>query len=226
MSICRRILLVCALAGAAVAFPQGASAYYIDGCNEYDPERGLYHWCTPEPSTFYSPHGEDPAWYGPEYSGACDPYSGSHCAFGSSEQARPDADCMDDPTATSAKDDRGETHGTAPECGSSYGGIPPPAAYDPSKDYCSDPWFNWSPFEGHFNPGCYRHDVCYGSQLGRLYCDTRLWKDLQRACKDHFGIWSAPASRYWCLATAREWYAAVRHFGESSYKPRTSGLQP
>ena len=52
-------------------------------------------------------------------------------------------------------------------------GIPPPAPYLYYRDYCSNP--NWLPaaFEGHWQVACYNHDVCYGSQKGRLL--LRRW---------------------------------------------------
>ena len=102
-------------------------------------------------------------------------------------------------------------------------GIPPPAPYHSWKDYCSNPWWAPSPFEGKWNYTCYRHDVCYGSQLGRKYCDVQLWHNLISDCKTYG--WYNPA-RYACFADAAEWYVAVRQFGAGHYVPRTTSYEP
>lgn len=103
-------------------------------------------------------------------------------------------------------------------------GPPPPAPYVAGRDYCSNSWFGWSPFEGIWQYTCYRHDVCYGSQLGRKYCDVNFWKNMASDCKSHYG-WYDP-TRYACLANAREWYYVVRWFGASHYKPRQTSFEP
>lgn len=102
--------------------------------------------------------------------------------------------------------------------------IPPPAPFSSSKDYCSNPWYAWSAFEGIWQRACYNHDVCYGSQLGRKYCDVRFWKDMIGACKAHYS-WYDPA-RYPCFADAVTWYGAVREFGAPHYVPRKSSFEP
>ena len=198
----RRILLPL-VAGLLVALvlPASATPYYVDEgyCNEYDPERDLMYWCTPN-GDFYTPEGEDPLWYGPEGSGD-NPYAAP----------------LDDPAAGSVARDPSWQEG---------GSIPPPAPYDANKDYCSEPWWGDPPWEDEvWNPPCYRHDVCYGSQLGRKYCDVRFWRDMERACRDGYPPW-LPHARYACLADARIWYWMVREYGASNYQPRMSSLEP
>jgi hypothetical protein len=105
-------------------------------------------------------------------------------------------------------------------------GIPPPAPFNPNKDYCSEPWFAWTPFEGGWQRPCYNHDVCYGSQLGRKYCDSRFWVEMVAVCKAYYGAWWAFPARYACLADARIWYQAVVWFGASHYKPRATSFEP
>jgi hypothetical protein len=102
-------------------------------------------------------------------------------------------------------------------------GIPPPAPYKPGKDYCSNPWWVWNPFEGNFQVACYNHDVCYGSQLGRRYCDSQFWKDTVSACKKY---WVIDPRRLPCFGYAAEWYTAVRVFGADRYKPRRTSFEP
>jgi hypothetical protein len=102
-------------------------------------------------------------------------------------------------------------------------GIPPPAPYVAGRDYCSDPWYSYTPFEGKWQYPCYSHDVCYGSQLGRRYCDARFWRDMIAACKSY--SWYDPA-RYACFMDAATWYGAVRAFGASHYKPRQTNFEP
>jgi hypothetical protein len=103
-------------------------------------------------------------------------------------------------------------------------GIPPPAPFNPGKDYCSEPWYGWSPFEGIWEHACYNHDVCYGSQLGRKYCDANFWKDMISVCKSNYA-WYNP-SRYACYWDARIWYQAVVWFGADHYRPRATSFEP
>jgi hypothetical protein len=103
-------------------------------------------------------------------------------------------------------------------------GIPPPAPYVPGRDYCSNPEWAWTPFEGIWQPACYNHDVCYGSQMGRLYCDANFWKDAVAACKANYA-WYNPA-RYACFLDAASWYTAVRMFGGGHYVPRQTSYEP
>ncbi len=177
------VVLMLGIAGAfAVTFSpvvSKASAYVLsNGCDEYDPARGITYRCTPDRSTFYTPDGVDPTRVG---------------------------------------------------VGTGYGnindtpGIPPAAPYVSGRDYCSNPWYGNSSYEGKFQYTCYRHDVCYGSQLGRKYCDTQFWKNLLSDCKS-FG-WYNP-DRYSCFVDARTWYYAVRWFGDSHYKPRSTSFEP
>jgi hypothetical protein len=104
------------------------------------------------------------------------------------------------------------------------GAIPPPAPFNPWKDYCSNPWWAPSPFEGIWQRSCYNHDVCYGSQLGRKYCDVRFWHDSTQACKSKY--WVVDPTRYLCIGNAKAWYLAIRWYGAPDYKPRTSSNQP
>jgi hypothetical protein len=192
------VLFVVAAAAAGLGVPSAASSYPVDdgsSCNEYDPDRGIYYYCTPDYSSLYTPEGEDPAWYTGASGGGYDPYAGGGGAA---------------------------LRDNLP--GDGGGSIPPPAPYDSSKNYCSAPWFAWNPYEGSWNFGCYRHDVCYGSQLGRKYCDVRFWKDMANVCRNNYD-WYDPR-RYDCLADARELYYAVRQFGDSHYNPRTSSSEP
>jgi hypothetical protein len=103
-------------------------------------------------------------------------------------------------------------------------GIPPPAPYVAGRDYCSNPEWAWSPFEGMWQSACYNHDVCYGSQRGRLYCDVNFWRDASGACKASYA-WYNP-TRYACLWDAGTWYIAVRLFGASHYVPRRTSYEP
>jgi hypothetical protein len=103
-------------------------------------------------------------------------------------------------------------------------GIPPPAPYVAGRDYCSNPPFAWSNFEGIWQRPCYNHDVCYGSQKGRLHCDVTLWKEMISACKAHYS-WYHPF-RYWCFSDVVDWYLAIRAFGAGSYKPRQTSSEP
>jgi hypothetical protein len=189
------VALVLALAAAvAVSLSAGvpkASAYYLaNGCDEYDPDRGITYVCTPDRTTFYTPDGINPNWV---YQGA------GYSSFKS----------VGDVTIL----DLG-------------GGIPPPAPFNASKDYCSEPWFGWSPFEGSWQRACYNHDVCYGSQLGRKYCDVTFWTEMVAACKANYGAWWAVVAKYACFADARIWYQAVVWFGAGHYKPRGSSSEP
>jgi hypothetical protein len=163
-----------------------ASAYVLgNGCDEYDPTRGIYYRCTPDRTTFYTPDGINPNSV---------PVGARYSSFG---------------------DGLGTIYDT--------GGIPPPAPYRAGRDYCSNPWFANSAYEGKWQFSCYKHDVCYGSQKGRKYCDVQFWKDMVAECK-RFG-WYNP-DRYGCLLDARLWYYAVRWFGVPSYVPRRTSLEP
>ena len=103
-------------------------------------------------------------------------------------------------------------------------GIPPPAPYVHGRDYCSNPEWAWSPFESEWQRACYNHDVCYGSQKGRLYCDSNFWKDAILACKANHS--SYLPVRYFCFADAGAWYIALRLFGGGHYKPRQTSYEP
>jgi hypothetical protein len=190
-----RILLLAALGVAlvigAVSVPRASAYVLANGCDEYDPDRGITYRCNPSRTTFYTPDSVDPdrVSVGTNY--------GSYLVLGTGPK---DVYCCNG------------------------GAIPPPAPFSSSKDYCSEPWYGWSPFEGMWQPACYNHDVCYGSQLGRKYCDVNFWKDMVSACKSHYS-WYDPR-RYACLADARIWYQAVVWYGASHYKPRTSSSQP
>jgi hypothetical protein len=193
------VLFVVAAAAAGLGVPSAASSYPVDDgsyCNEYDPDRGIYYDCTPDQSTFYTPEGEDPASYTAASGGGTDPYAGG----GGGAAFRDNLP------------------------GDGGGSIPPPAPYDSSKNYCSAPWIASNDYEASWDPACYRHDVCYGSQLGRKYCDVRFWKDMANVCRSNYGMWDP--RRYGCLADARSWYWAVRQWGDSHYNPRTSSSEP
>lgn len=102
-------------------------------------------------------------------------------------------------------------------------GIPPPAPFLYYRDYCSNP--DWLPaaFEGHWQVACYNHDVCYGSQKGRLYCDVGFWRDMVFACRS---MWASNFVKEWCIAEADQWYTFVRVFGAGHYKPRQTSYEP
>lgn len=185
------VALMLALAAAVVvSLSSGvpkASAYVLaNGCDEYDPARGITYRCTPDRWSFYTPDGIDP---NRVYVGA----NGAIKSFG----------------GLTINDSLG---------------IPPPAPFVAGKDYCSNPEWAWSYFESIWQPACYNHDVCYGSQLGRKYCDVNFWKDTISACKAHYG-WYHPY-RYWCFSDAVDWYMAVRIAGGSHYKPRRTSFEP
>jgi hypothetical protein len=164
-----------------------ASAYVLsNGCDEFDPARGITYRCTPDRSTFYTPDGVDPTRV---YVGA---------GYGTFE-------AVGDFTINDTL------------------GIPPPAPYKSGKDYCSNPWWAWNPFEGDWQPACYNHDVCYGSQLGRKYCDSTFWRETTSVCRKY---WLVDPRRYACLGFAIDWYAAIRAFGAGSYKPRLTSFEP
>jgi len=179
-----------------------ASAYVLsNGCDEYDPATGTYYRCTPDRTTFYTPDGVNPnaVYPGTEYSAT---YSSTLSTTKTSDPIgiQPLVN-ISDPIM-----------------------IPPPAPYSSSKSYCSIPWWAPSPYSSIWNYSCYQHDVCYGSQAGRKYCDVRFWHNMIADCKRAF--WVISPSRYACFANAASWYAAVRAFGGSHYKPRTSSFQP
>ncbi len=195
-----RILLLAALGVVlvigAVSVPRASAYVLANGCDEYDPATATTYVCNPSRSDFYTPDGVDPVTVavGTGYSGE------STTAY------------------TVVK-------GTIRDVwGPGFGAIPPPAPFNPNKDYCSNPWWAPSPFKGIWQRACYNHDVCYGSQLGRKYCDVRFWHDTSQACKSSY--WPIDPSRYLCLGNARAWYYAVRWYGAPNYKPRTSSNQP
>jgi hypothetical protein len=188
------VALMLALAAAVVvslsAGVPKASAYVLaNGCDEYDPDRGITYRCTPDRSAFYTPDGVNPnaVYPGAGYSSFKD---------------------LGDVTINDNI------------------GIPPPAPFNPNKDYCSEPWFAWSPFEAGWQRACYNHDVCYGSQLGRKYCDVTFWKEMVAVCKANYGAWWALPARYACLFDARIWYQGVVWYGAGHYKPRKTSLEP
>jgi hypothetical protein len=186
------VALMLALAAAvAVSLSAGvpkASAYVLaNGCDEFDPDRGITYVCTPDRTTFYTPDGINPNWV---YAGA------GYFSFKSFGNVT----IIDNI------------------------GIPPPAPFNPGKDYCSNPWFGWSPFEGYWQRACYNHDVCYGSQLGRKYCDVNFWKEMISACKSAYA-WYDPR-RYACFFDAQVWYKFVRDYGASHYVPRKTSFEP
>jgi hypothetical protein len=173
-------------------FVPTATAYYLaNGCDEYDPARGLTYRCTPDRSTFYTPDGIDPTRV---YVGA------GYSATSTSRLASPNA-IINDPL-----------------------GIPPPAPYRSGMDYCSNSWFGWSAFEGIWQYSCYQHDVCYGSQLGRKYCDVQFWHHMIGACKSHYSSYNP--GRYTCFVDATGWYTAVKLFAGAHYKPRQTSFEP
>lgn len=101
--------------------------------------------------------------------------------------------------------------------------IPPPAPYVAGRDYCSN-WLFYSPYEGKWQYTCYRHDVCYGSQWGRKYCDTQFWHNMIADCKRAYAWYSF--DRYACFGNASLWYLAVRMFGGAHYTPRLTSADP
>jgi hypothetical protein len=102
-------------------------------------------------------------------------------------------------------------------------GIPPPAPFDYGRDYCSNPPGIPATFEGRWQVACYNHDVCYGSQKGRLHCDVKFWQDMVFACK---GMWASNFIKEWCIGEADQWYTFVRVFGAGHYKPRLTSYEP
>src|SRR5919198_1339940 len=113
------LALMLATAGAVALsvspLASNASAYVLaNGCDEYDPDRGIYYWCTPDRSTFYTPDGVDPSWV---------PVGAGYSA-GPAASERTDLD----PDMTYYDP----------------GGIPPPAPFRAGRDYCSNGWFGWS----------------------------------------------------------------------------------
>jgi len=182
------VALMLALAAAvvvslSVSVPKASAYYLANGCDEFDPARGITYRCTPDRTTFYTPDGINPnsVWPGMKASGG---------DFGINDNI----------------------------------GIPPPAPYVAGRDYCSNPEWAWTPFEGIWQPTCYNHDVCYGSQKGRLYCDVNFWKDASAACKANYA-WYNPV-RYVCFGDAGVWYTALRMFGASHYVPRKTSYEP
>jgi hypothetical protein len=168
----------------------------VPACDEYDAERNITYTCTAD-GDFYTPDNIDPdaVWTG--NSGGCNPYSGGgYCKL----STKPGTDWL------------------VPK-------IPPPAAYKDSKNYCSFPSWTWTPYEWLFNFPCYQHDVCYGSQLNRQYCDSQLYKGTSNACRARYAWWEW-TPHFACLATTRTMYTAIRCCGESHYVPRKSSLEP
>lgn len=171
-------------------------------CDEYDPERDIWYICTPDQSGFYTPDGIDPDTVSPEAGGGCNPYTGGGYCAASREGATNEVSAS----------------------------IPPPAPYQYGKDYCSYPDWYFSFYAGTLNRTCYRHDVCYGSQLGRGYCDSYFWKDGSNDCRRAYNAdaWRVKYDprRYDCLSDVAQWYLAIRAFGGSHYKPRTTSREP
>ena len=62
-------LMIALAAAVAVSLTAGvpkASAYYLaNGCDEFDPARGITYRCTPDRTTFYTPDGINPNWVYP-----------------------------------------------------------------------------------------------------------------------------------------------------------------
>jgi hypothetical protein len=190
-------VLALAVAGAVSlsvsrAVPKASAYVLANGCDEYDPARGIYYQCNWRKTALLTPAGDDPA---------ATPVGARYESF-----AQP----VDDP-------------GGSVTTYEGAGALPPPAPFNQYKDYCSNPWYGNSWYEGKWQRACYNHDVCYGSQLGRKYCDDHFWDDMIRACKTYG--WYNP-DRYGCFADAVTWYYAVRWFGESHYKPRLSSNEP
>jgi hypothetical protein len=183
-------LMVALAAAVAVSLTAGvpkASAYYLaNGCDEFDPAKGITYRCTPDRTTFYTPDGINPNWV----------YPGTKAG-------------VDDLGAGFTINDNI--------------GIPPPAPYVSGRDYCSDPWWVWTPFEGGWQVACYNHDVCYGSQKGRLFCDVNFYKEMIASCK---GYWIVDPRRYLCFSDATLWYTGVRLYGADHYKPRQTSYEP
>jgi hypothetical protein len=116
-------------------------------------------------------------------------------------------------------------------------GIPGPAPYRSDRDYSSDPdfvrwgsfvispalYWAWGQAERHVNAVAYAHDVCYGSQLGQLYCDVRWHKDGISSCKSYW--WGNPL-RWACYGFVRGGYEGMRLIGKGHYTKRTSSSQP
>lgn len=195
-----RMVLLAALGVAlmigAVSVPRASAYVLANGCDEYDPATGTTYRCTPDRSGFYTPDGVNPTTVPVGTN-----YPSESFGYAALKLGPKYVTC----------------------CG--FGAIPPPAPFNPSRDYCSNPWYGWSPFEGNWNRGCYNHDVCYGSQLGRKYCDVRFWWDMEHACTSNYWV-VIDLRRYACIADAGLWYGAVRVGGASHYKPRTSSNQP
>jgi hypothetical protein len=116
-------------------------------------------------------------------------------------------------------------------------GIPAPAPYRSDRDYSSDPdfvqngsfvispaiYWAWGQAERHVNRVAYDHDVCYGSQLGQLFCDVRWHKDGIASCKSY--SWANPL-RYACYGFVRGGYEGMRRIGRSHYRVRMSSSEP
>jgi len=181
---------------AALTVSAPASAYILsNGCDEYDPARAAYYQCVPDRTTFYTPDGVNPNSV-PEGTGY--PGETRQIAF---------------------LDDGGGSVNISDNVM-----IPPPAPYRAGRDYCSNPWYAYSAYEGIWQYSCYLHDVCYGSQKGRKYCDVRFWHDTIADCKSHHALYDP--RRYDCFSDATAWYWAIRIAGAGHYVPRQSNLEP
>jgi len=188
------VALGVALVIGAVSVPRASAYVLANGCDEYDPATGTTYRCNPSRTDFYTPDGVDPATV---WVGTN--YPGEYVGYAAARKGPKFVVCCDG------------------------GAIPPPAPYRAGRDYCSNPWFGNSPYESRWQYTCYRHDVCYGSQLGRKYCDVQFWHNMIADCKG-FG-WYNP-DRYACFIDAGVWYLGARWGGASHYKPRTSSTQP
>jgi hypothetical protein len=117
--------------------------------------------------------------------------------------------------------------------------IPRPAPYNASRDYSSDPDFTSGvpglgayveEIERTVNRAAYNHDVCYGSQLGQKYCDSRWSKDGNAACLSAYGgfftwPWTA-LKKFDCLFFVRAGWLGMKAVGALHYKPRRSSAEP
>jgi len=183
-----------ALVVGAVSVPRASAYVLANGCDEYDPASGTTYRCNPSRTDFYTPDGVDPAAVRVGTS-----YPGESAGYAAAGTGQKYVFCCDG------------------------GAIPPPAPYYAGRDYCSNPWYGNSSYESRWQYTCYRHDVCYGSQLGRKYCDTQFWHNMIADCKSF--SWYNP-DRYGCFLDAQIWYLGARWFGASHYRPRTSSAEP
>ena len=104
--------------------------------------------------------------------------------------------------------------------------------FDPKHNYCSVPhWVQLvgidTDFMGTWNKDgdCYYHDLCYGSNLDRKFCDDCFYSLMKKSCKSHYGWGSGFIGGWWnpvydsCRGEALSWYKAIRHYGLSHYHP-------